>query len=199
MFTFGLTAIVLLLALLAIWVVMRQLRVYSRTIRVAPARLPYEPVVDPNPPPKVVRTNGVVTVAAAVLIWAWLHIISAAVWAATGYVVHRTVVSFAVAVYVVAAGAVTTIGSLMLLRCERYGRRTIAMGQFLFALAAFMGTAVALLMPRSKDVPSEWYVVAAYLAGVMAAHLLVDAVLGAAAQRVGIPAAAEDEAAPAGG
>jgi hypothetical protein len=179
-----LTIAILLAALLAVWLVIRQMRVFRRTMRRAPG-LPYEPVPDPNPPDPVVRTGGVNAVSLAALIWAGLHVLAAAAWLATGYPVARTIRLTLVAVYLCAAAAVTAIGAVMLLRCERYGRRTLAMGQFLFSLAAFMGIAMALLLPRGEDIPSQWFEVAAYAAICMAIHLVIDTLLGAAAQHVG--------------
>jgi len=191
----ALTIILLLFALAAIWVVVRQLRVYSRATRAARRIEGYEPIVDPNPPPRVVRTGGVVAVSTAAFVWAGMHFVSAVAWVVTGFPVGRTVKVALVAVYLCAAGTVSTIGALMLLRCERYGRRALAMGQFLFILAAFMGIAIALLLPRGEEIPSQWYEAAAYGAAGMALHLLIDAILGAAAQHVGRPAEADNEAA----
>ncbi|MHC4981928.1 MAG: hypothetical protein ACYTF6_02025 [Planctomycetota bacterium] len=190
-----LTIIILLFALAAIWIVIRQLRVYGRAVLLPRAERRYEPIPDPNPPDPVVRTGGVVAVSVVALIWSGAHFLSAVAWAAAGYPVERTFRFALVATYFCAAALVTAIGALMLLRCERYGRRTLAMGQFLFALAAFMGIAVALLLPRGEDVPSQWFEAAAYAAVCLMLHLVIDTALGAAAQRVGRPA--EDEG-PAG-
>jgi len=180
----ALTIVIVVLSLLAIWVVIRQLRVFGRSIRRGRG-LPYEPIPDPNPPQAVARTRGVVTLSGAALLWAGAHLVSALAWAATGLLVDRTFQSAMVAVYLCSAAFVTAIGAVMLLRCERYGRRAVAMGQFLFAMAAFMGIAVALLLPQRQDIPSHWYRVAAYMAAFMGLHLLIDTLLGAAAQHVG--------------
>jgi len=193
------TIILLLFALLAIWIVVRQLRAYGRIMAPARRGLPYEPVVDPNPPDLVARTPGVVAVSVGSFVWAGSHFVAAMVWVATGYVVERTVKSVVVAVYLCAAAFVTAIGAMMLLRCERYGRRALGMGQFLFALAAFFGIAVAVLLPRGQEIPSQWFTVAFYIAVGMALHLLIDTMLGAAAQHVGKVAGGSGKGGPAGG
>jgi hypothetical protein len=174
---------VLILVAVVLWCV----RMFTRAVRRGPG-LPYQPVRDPNTPPPVEPTSGVALVGVIALTWAVLHVAAAAWWGTTGYQIDLTLKAGVVAAYVCAAGVVTAIGGVMLLGGRPYGRRWIAMGQFLFALATYMGMAVAMLLPRDPELPLAWREAAYYVAGLLFVHIVIDTAIGAAAQHVGIPA-----------
>ncbi len=182
------TAIALVFVAISFWLAVRYARLFARSIRRGAPGLPYEPVPDPNPPAPVEPTAGVGTLGVLALVWAGAHFAVAFWWARTGRYVERTVAAGAVVTYFVLAAVVTVIGAVMLLRRRPYGRRGIALGQFLFAIASLMGVAVALVIRGSEDVPLFWRERAIHLAVGFALHVIAATAIGTAAQYVGRPA-----------
>lgn len=164
------------------------LRRWAQAIRYPRGAPPgYRPVLDPNPPAPVVRSPWVWVVGCAGLVWAAGHLTAAATWCATGWWVDRSATGGMVAAYFCWAAITTSIGSAMLLARQPYGRRAVALGQFLFVLGAFMGLAISLLVPLMEQLPTWTREMAPTLAAALLAHLVIDTAIGYAAQRVGRP------------
>ena len=152
-------------------------------------RLPYQPVVDPNPPAPVRRTAGVLLVGWAGIGWAAIHVAAIALWWTTGWWGERTAVFGVWAIYLCWASATTATGAVMLLARRPYGRRAISLGQFLFVLGAFMGAVIALLSMGAESVSAEMKRIGLIVGILLAAHLVIDAAIGSAGQHVGKPPA----------
>jgi len=168
--------------------VMLALFMLSRMIPAGKRRhkpLPYETIVDPNPPEPVVGTAGVTVVVCATLAWAVSHLSVIFVWALTGWWVPRSMASASIALYFTAGVLISMVGAAMLLACRAQGRRAISWGLFLLSLAAFFGGVVSLLMTSSQQLTDMGRTVALYVAVGFAVHLAIDTAIGAAAQQVG--------------
>jgi hypothetical protein len=178
------------------WLVFRYARLFARSIRYdRGVGLPYEPVPDPDPPDPVVMTGGTKLIAVSSLVWSAGHVILVGVWAATGVALRRDLHHGMVAAYAVSASAVMAMGAVLLLRCNRYGRRVLGMGCFLFALAAYLGVAMSLVFRVGDRTPPAVAAVAHYIAFATGGHLAVDTALGAGVRFVGRPEAPEQLAA----
>lgn len=163
------------------------IRGFLRAIKYGAGRLPYEPVVDLFPPAPVERTGWVIVIGLAAVVWSAGHLSMAVVWSLTGLWVERTGSAAVAASYLCFGAALTGIGGGMLLGRVAYGRRMISWGQFLLCVAAFMGLAISLMLPNSRDVPEHWRAAAYGISIFAGAYLLVGTVVGAAAQHVGKP------------
>lgn len=183
--------VVVILVGLVLWAIVSLLRAFLRGMR--PYRkTPFVPIVDPNPPAPVVKTAGLKTIAVCVIAWAVLHWLVAAAWAGTGRFVALSPSSIITVCYFCFAGLVSAAGGLMLLDGRAYGRRVVAMGHFLFGVAALFGASICIMLPGWEKAPQEYRDVGVYLAGILVAHLATDAILGTIAQHAGkAPAPAE--------
>jgi len=177
-------------------VVLKYARLFARSIRYGRgAGMPYEPVPDPDPPDPVVLTGGTRFVALGSITWAIIHLAILIVWAATGVGLKRDWNNLVLAIYVLSASAVMVMGAIMLVRCNRYGRRVLGMGCFLFAIAAYLGVALSLVFRVGDQTPPALAAVAHYIAFAMGGHLAVDTALGAAVRLVGLPPEVREAAA----
>ncbi|MFW6133765.1 MAG: hypothetical protein ACOC8F_07695 [Planctomycetota bacterium] len=178
-----------LVAVVMLWVVLRYFRLFYRSARAGWPKTEYIPVEDPNPPEPVVASSGVTILGMLGLAWAAAHVAGVFAWA-WGDLLPRNVHYVLMAIYLICAAVTTSIGVIMLLRGQRYGRRAVAMGQFLFAMVAYMGLAVTVLLLLSPTTPPEQADAAWAMAVVVSVHLAVDTALGWGAHRVGLPAEA---------
>jgi hypothetical protein len=154
------------------------------------------------PPPRIaraarpapVRATGTVTVvAAAAMLWAAAHLVLAVVWAATGRWAPRTVSTGVVAAYACIAAALVGAGGGLLLARRAVGRRTVAWGEFLLGVASVLAVAIALMLPDYEQAPEVLRKSANVLAACFAGHLVIDVLIGTAAQHAGKPRRAMDD------
>ena len=155
-----------------------------RAVRLEPG----EPIRDPNPPERVERTAGLDAVAYTAIAWSVCHVLFLLAWVFIGFLFDRTVYTFVVATYFAVAALITGFGGVLLLRRFPYGRRTVAWGQMLFGLMTFMGFAIAVLTWAYGDAPPSAKRYALPMVAIFAAHMVIDTIIGAAAQQAGRPA-----------
>ncbi|MBS3734042.1 MAG: hypothetical protein KGY99_03865 [Phycisphaerae bacterium] len=179
------TVLGLLAAAVMLWIVLRYLLLFYRAARRGWVETEYIPVTDPNPPEPVTASPGVTVFAVVALVWAVGHLVVIGAWAATGAVWSRTFHHGLVACYLGCAALTTTVGAVMLLRQRRYGRRALAMGQFLFAMVSYMAVVVGVVSLQSPLLRPEHVGPLRLAALAIAGHLGVDTAIGWAAQRVG--------------
>jgi len=189
------TVAVLVLVFLVVAVSVIMVRRFFRAVRGFRAE-PYVPIIDPLEPAPVKLTGWLVAVSCAAVAWSVLHLLLVSIWAMTGRWVAPTVPLILIAAYVTIAATMTGMGGVMLLRRRPYGRRMIAWGEMLFGYGLFMALVVTILLPGVKDVLGEWVAAARIVGFVLAGHVLVDGVIGTAAQYVGKAEAAELPAKP---
>ena len=154
-----------------------------RLIRLEPG----EPIRDPNPPDPVVRTAGLDAVAYTSIAWSAVHVLFLLAWCINGFLFDRTVYTFVVAGYFAIAALITGFGGVLLLRQFPYGRRTVAWGQMLFSLMTFMGFAISVLTWAFEDAPPAAKSYALPMGVIFAAHMVIDTIIGGAAQQAGRP------------
>lgn len=175
----------------ALAVIFSMLRTFLEAVRMR--REPSVPVREATPVVPVIAAPGVTVVAVSATVWGVAHLALVAYYAATGSLagleVQRSLHAMLAAVYACIASLLTGIGGVLLWRRVVHGRRWIAWGMFLFGLLAFMGAVLALLLPGNEEVSTSLREIAMLLLAAFAAHLLVDAVVGATAQQVGRPPA----------
>ena len=152
------------------------------------ARLPYAPVPALSPAIPILRTWAVCLVGGAALIWSAGHLALVVYWLASGRWLNPTPGAMITAGYVAFAAALVLAGGALLLACRPFGRRLIAWGLILLWLVAFFGLIIALLLPKYEDAPKRVRNLANVVAYVMGGHLVLDALLGMLAQKVGRPA-----------
>jgi hypothetical protein len=175
------------------------IRGFLQAIRYRGGGLPFQPVVDLFPPEPVERTTWVLVVGLAAVVWSLTHLVLALLWSVTGLWFERTGSAIVTVSYFCFGAVLTGIGGAMLMGRFAYGRRMISWGQFLLAVAAFMGLAISLMIPHSRDLPPAWRVSAWPVAIAAGAYLVLGTAMGAAAQHVGRPRrqeAKETERAP---
>ncbi len=176
----------IILAMLALYLFIRRIQVGWRGF----AQQGYEPIVDPYAPEAVAKSGAVYVVGVVAVAWALVHLLAVGYWAATGaglesYGLRRTAAAFGLGGYIVLAASLTGIGGVMLARAMANGRKLIAWGQFLFAGMTLWSIAFSLRIPSHRGVPEELRSVGYYLAGILAGHLIIDTIIGTAAQRAG--------------
>jgi len=176
---------VLVLTGLTLLAILAKLRQFIIAIRQRGPSEPYVPVVDPNPPGEVLRTPGLDRLAGAAIGWAVVHVLVAGLCAASGWPLGRNLVVTALAGYLAVAAVLTGVGGGMLLAGRRYGRRAIALGQILLALAAIAGILCWPLMPNREEIPLAVRRAAPYITFGSALYLLLITALGVSAQHVG--------------
>lgn len=181
---FGYIVVAALMVLLVMALV-SLLRSFLLGIRAGKGAVPPTRIVAVLRPEPVTVTPGVKVVAAAGVVWAGLHLAAVAVWASTGELVTPTFSTALVAVYVALAAALTGIGGILLLAARAIGRRVVAWGQFLLGVAAVLAIAIALMLPGYEDASVELRSWSGVLAACFAAHLVLDVVVGTAAQHAG--------------
>ena len=175
---------VTVLVVLAIISLFRGFLRAMRKVRLEPS----EPIRDPNPPESVVRTAGLDAVAYTAIAWSAIHVLFLLAWARYQFFFDRTAYTFVVATYFAVAALITGFGGVLLLRRFPYGRRTVAWGQMLFGLMTFMGFAISVLTLAYEDAPPAASSYALPMVAIFAAHMVIDTIIGAAAQQAGRPA-----------
>jgi len=160
------------------------LRGFLRAMRMVRLE-PGEPLRDPNPPEPIVRTAGLDAVAYTSIAWSACHVLLVLAWAFYGFVFNRTVYTVVVAGYFAVAAVITGFGGVLLLKQFPYGRRTVAWGQMLLGLMTFMGFAIAVLTWAYEDAPPAAKPYALPMVAIFAAHMVIDTIIGAAAQQAG--------------
>ena len=183
------TALFLLATVWLIW------RMWKKRGRHTP--LPYEPIEDPFKPDPIVKTRGVRATGSLGVTWSVLHVVGLILWvmfvpppqpaggvpSTSGYAAGAT----ALGVYVVTAAVLTSVGSILLLRCVASGRKLLSWSQFLFAMGGFLGAILMLLLTQSDKTPSDLRGAAPYFSAILVLYTALAVGLGAAAQRVGVP------------
>ncbi len=177
-----LVAALMLLLLLA---VVSLLRSFLLSIRTGRGVEPPTRIVALPPPAPVKPSGGVTVTATLALTWCAAHVVTIVIWAATALAVPRTFPAVMVAVYVFAAAVLTGAGGALLAATRAVGRRVVAWGEFLLGVASVLATAISLMLPGYEDAPTllrDW---AYWLAAGFAAHLVIDVIIGTAAQHAG--------------
>ena len=176
----------IILAVLLLWLLTVTFGRWAHGIRFGRrAAGAFKPIVDPNPPAPVAATRWVWVVSWWGVLWSAGHLVAVAWWCVEGGWIAPSVPAAISAAYVCWASTMTLIGSLMLRARRPYGRRMVSLGQFLFVLGGFIGLGHALAISASETVAASVRRLAPGLAAMWIGHLVVDAALGAAAQRVG--------------
>jgi len=181
------TVLGVLFALLMLWVAMRYALLFARSARGGWPKSQYIAIADPDPPEPVEPTVGLSVLTTLALVWVALHFAGTAVWAGTGLWAPRIFSNWLIAIYYLCASVTTGIGAVMLLRRQRYGRRAISMGQFLFAIVTYLALAIVVLQLQNPDVERAAKPPLVRLAIVLGGHVLIDTALGWAAHQVGRP------------
>ena len=165
-----------------------------------PARTsPYVPVRDTYPPRPVQRSRAVKVVGVSAMLWAVANLALAAWWivsaiagrssagnAVIGPWALGAVAPYLLGGYVFLSACLGLAGGLLLMRFHPMGRRLISWSHFLLGVMAFLGAAYLLIMPREYDSRlADVVALAPYIALALGMHLLIDAVVGTAAQQVG--------------
>lgn len=152
------------------------------------------PFIDYELPDPVVRTRGVTAESVIALLWGAAHLALAGTWFVVGGREWLPLVAPAgvAMAYVCVAALLTGAGGVMLYACKPYGRIVISWGGFLFAVLAFFGVAITLMLPGFEEVPRPLREGAGLLAAGIGAHLVLDTVIGTAARHVGKPAPEAD-------
>lgn len=157
----------------------------------------YEPVPETNPPLPVEPGPGVSFVGVAAIAWCLAHLVLVGLWQA-GLLWELSpeyrLYSWLVSLYVVVGGLLVGVGGIRMMSGRAYGRKNIAWGQFLLGLFAFIGGTLFLLIPSDETAAPALRSAAPYVAAAFLAHLILDAAVGSAAQRVG--AAAQEPVEP---
>ena len=160
---------------------------------------PYVPVRDTYPPRPIQGSRAVKAVGVSAMLWAaanlslaaWWIVSAIAGWSPAGNAVPGpwalgTIAPYLLGGYVVLSASLGLAGGLLLMRFHPMGRRLISWGHFLLGVMAFPGAAYLLIMPRQYDTSlADVVAVAPYMALALGMHLLIDAVIGTAAQQVG--------------
>jgi len=183
----GVLAIVVLggAALLAVFALLRG---FLQSIRRRKA-LPYEAMPETGPLVPVAPTAGVAMTAFAAIAWCVVHVVAIFWWAiaafALGGDVPQDLYAGLVAAYVGVGSLLVGSGGLLLLRANAHGRQSVAWGEFLLGLFSFLGAVIAMLMWQDEETALNIRHLAPYLSVGCGLHVLIDALIGGAAQRVG--------------
>jgi len=151
--------------------------------------LPYEPMPETMPLVPVVPTVGVSVTAVAAVVWCVIHVAAILWWAIAAFAFGRDIpqglYTGLVATYVAVGSLLTGVGGLLLIRANAHGRRSVAWGEFLLGLFSFLGGVITMLLWQDEETASSVRRLAPYLSVGCGLHVLIDALIGGAAQRVG--------------
>ncbi len=175
------------LGALVVLVIAKLLKIHLRQLRHARSAEPYIAIEDPSPAAPIIPTVGVTVVGALVVLWCVMHLVVVGYWAVTGYLVPRRMTWISGGTYACVAALISGVGGIKLLRCQRFGRKMIAWGHFLFGAMGFLLFVAALTVPTNPESPEALRGIGYWLASLFGVHVTVDVILGAAAQRVGRP------------
>jgi hypothetical protein len=148
---------------------------------------PYVPIEDPLPAPPIISTAPLRAVSALIILWSVAHLCTVSYWWTTGYLVPRKAFWICAAAYAAVAALISGVGGVLLWYCRRFGRKMVAWGEFLFGVMAFLLLVASVVLPTHERAPDDLRRVGYALAVLFAVHLLIDTVLGTAAQRAGRP------------
>lgn len=156
----------------------------------------YVPVPDPYRPPPVLQTSNSLLVGMLAIVWGLGHLTLAYYLAVLGggpgdeiarHVKIDSAAFYMMALYIGVAAVLTSVGGYLLILQRSAGRWSIAWGLFLLAIMAFLGGLTMIIVAGLSSIPPALAAAAPFLAAAMVVHMLVDLVLGAAAQRVAKP------------
>jgi hypothetical protein len=150
------------------------------------------PFVDFPPPPPVVLTPAVKTVGTLTMLWMMINALVALYWLINPSVMPMGAESFMIAIYIIIASFYGCLGGILLLAGIAQGRRMIAWGGFLFITIMILGLGFTLLLAGSPNAGVDARFAGKIGAVVVFFHLVVDGILGHAAQTVGLTAPAEN-------
>ncbi|MFW6065501.1 MAG: hypothetical protein ACOC9S_01645 [Planctomycetota bacterium] len=184
-----LAALMVLLVLAAVSL----LRSFLLAIRSGKGAVPPTRIVSVLPPEPVTLTGGVKLTSTAALLWCAAHLVVVALWAITGHVAPRIFSTGLVALYIGTAAGLTGAGGMLLRTARATGRRVVAWGQFLLGVASVLAIALSLMLPRYEDAPAALREYSIFLGALFLTHLIIDIVIGSAAQHVGKSSAAMDD------
>ena len=88
--------------------------------------LPFQPVIDPNPPALVVLTKPARAVASLAIIYGFCHILAVGVWIVLDIRLLKVPAVLSVVVYIIMTAVITSSGGAMLMRRAAMGRRVIS-------------------------------------------------------------------------
>lgn len=191
--------IFLILVVLGVMAVVSVIRGFVRKPPKGAAE-PVQPFVEYPPPPGVVRTKAVTRTAWLAVLWALLNLAGLAAWATGGLSLGTAMAEVPMTVRVTAAGylLVATIyaamGGVLLMAGKAHGRRMLSWSGFLFVTLVVLLVGISLVVWSSgKEAATRQ--TAMYMGIGLLIHLVVDTLLAASAQRVGLPAQPVDVAA----
>ena len=178
--------VLFVLVLLAVVYFLRRWLQAAMSVR----QMEHGPVVqpeDPYPAAPVEDEPAAQLVAFAAIVWASLHVAAAIVWLGSGWPMGRDAQWFLPVAYGVVSACVLGIGGAMIVARKPFGRKLVAWGSFLLVTVGFLLMAASLILPSLESAPEVLRRIAWYLAVGFALHVVIDAAIGIAAQRVGAP------------
>jgi len=175
-----LSVILAALAVMAIFSLVRSLLQAIKVKRVAG----YVPVPEIYPPVPIVPGAGAKWVGFSALAWGGLHLVLAGIWAVSSWPAPHTTDAVVVAAYGSVASGMMAVGGVMFLLCQPFGRKMVAWGELLLGVLAFLGMAVAIMLPGFEQAPPEVRRSAPYVAIGLFVYLVIGTAIGSLSQVV---------------